>query len=121
LVEEDWKEKARREKEELERKFKEEEVSRQFDFPPEPTFSRFVADMAANALIALGEGENPLTGKKEVNLPQAKYAIDIIAMLKEKTKGNLSDEEASLLESLLTDLRLRFVKLRERLAEEAGV
>lgn len=121
MVEEDWKDKARREKEELERKFREEKVSQQFELPPEPTFSRLVADMAANALIALGENENPLTGRKEVNLPQAKYVIDILAMLKEKTEGNLSNEESSLLNSLLTDLRLRFVKTRERLLKEAGL
>ncbi|MCX7704061.1 MAG: DUF1844 domain-containing protein [Planctomycetota bacterium] len=114
----DWKEKAQREKEELERKFREEE-RKQFDFPPEVSFVKFVADMAANVLIALGEGENPITGKKEVNLPQAKYAIDIIAMLKDKTRGNLTEEEQSLIDSVLTDLRLRFVEVYNSLLKGA--
>lgn len=120
MAADEWKEKAQQEKEELERKFREEK-ERQFRFPTEVSFSRFVADMAANALIALGEEENPLTGKKEVDLPQAKYVIDIIGMLKEKTKGNLTDDETALIDSLLTDLRLRFVETHKRLKEEASL
>jgi len=50
------------------------------------------------------------TGKKKKNLPMAKQTIDILAMLEEKTKGNLADDESQLLKNILYDLRMRYVK-----------
>jgi len=58
----------------------------------------------------LGEIQDPFTKKSTKNLPLAKQTIDLISMLKEKTKGNLSPEEEKVTEYVLYDLRMRYVK-----------
>ena len=77
---------------------------------PEMNFPTFIFSLNASALFHLGVVEDPGTGKKEKNLPLAKQTIDILGMLEEKTRGNLSSDEESLLKNILTDLRLMFVK-----------
>jgi len=104
-----WKEEARREKEKLDEELKREKA-RKSELPPEPTFGQFLTTLAAQALMALGEAENPVTRTKEVDLPAAKYVIDVISLLKDKTKGNLTEAEEATLTQLLTELRLKFVK-----------
>ena len=66
--------------------------------------------MNASALVHLGAIEDPATGKKEKNLPMAKQTIDILSMLEEKTRGNLSGDEENILKNVLYDLRILFVK-----------
>ena len=78
--------------------------------PPEPNFAFFITTMAMQSAIALGDTENPGSGKKEENLPQAKFMIDILGMLQDKTKNNLSPEESSMLEGILYELRMRYVQ-----------
>ncbi len=106
---ESWKEEAKREKERLDAELKAEKERRN-QFAPEPTFAQFLTGLAAQALLALGEAENPITKKTELDLPSAKYIIDVIALLKEKTTGNLDEQEQAITGQLLTDLRLKFVK-----------
>ena len=82
--------------------------------PPGPkefkmTFPIFISSLGMQALAALGELENLITKKKETDLDQARYMIDIIEILQEKTKGNLTPEEAQMLEGLLYQLRMLFV------------
>jgi hypothetical protein len=79
-------------------------------FPP-VDFHTFVLSLGSSALLHLGEIENPNDGASQKDLPLAKHTIDILAMLAEKTKGNLSPAEEKLMESLLYDLRLRYVEL----------
>lgn len=79
-------------------------------FPP-VDFHTFVLSLGSSALLHLGEIENPNDGVSQKDLPLAKHTIDILAMLAEKTKGNLSPAEEKLMESLLYDLRLRYVEL----------
>jgi hypothetical protein len=110
-TDERWKEEARKEKERLDKALREER-ERAYRVP-EANFSLLISGLATQVLISLGELENPLTGKKEKSLPEAKYTIDTLAILKEKTKGNLTAEESALLEGFLTDLRLRYVKSAE--------
>ena len=74
----------------------------------EPSFSMFVSSLSMQALIFLGEIDNPITHKKEENLNQAKYIIDTIAMLKEKTHGNLTGNEANILDNVLYELRMKY-------------
>lgn len=76
---------------------------------PEVDFSTLVLSLSSSAIVHLGLVENPHTHAMERDLPLAKQTIDIIAMLKEKTKGNLSSDEQNLVEHLLTDLRLKYV------------
>jgi len=81
--------------------------------PPEVNFSTFVFSLSSSALAHLGEIPDPMTGQKKGDLALAKQTIDILGMLEEKTKGNLTSEEDSLLKSVLYDLRLRFVKKKK--------
>jgi hypothetical protein len=74
----------------------------------EPNFSVFVSSLSMQTLIFLGEIDNPITHKKEENLDQAKYIIDTLAILKEKTKGNLTAGEANLIDSVLYELRMKY-------------
>ena len=77
---------------------------------PEASFAFFITTMAMQSAIALGDTENPADGKKEDNLPQAKFLIDTLGMLQEKTKNNLTSEESSMLEGILYELRMRYVQ-----------
>lgn len=77
---------------------------------PGVTFSNFVFSLSTQALIQLGEIQDPESGKTVKNLSLAKQTIDLIGILQEKTKGNLTKEEEALVDSALYDLRIRYVK-----------
>ena len=77
---------------------------------PEASFSFFVTTLAMQATIALGDVPEPQTNKSQENLPQAKFIVDTLGMLQEKTKGNLTQEEAALLEGVLYELRMSYVQ-----------
>lgn len=77
---------------------------------PEVNFNSLIFSLSSSALLHLGEIADPQSGEKRQDLPLAKHTIDTIAMLKEKTKGNLEEEERRFLESILTDLRWRYVR-----------
>lgn len=74
-------------------------------------FSTLVFSLATSALINMGLNPDPVTKKIQKNLEFARQNIEILIMLQEKTKGNLSQDEAALLENLLTEVRLKYVKL----------
>jgi hypothetical protein len=75
---------------------------------PPADFATLVLSLGSSVLMYLGEA--PEGGKPPRNLPMAKHAIDLLNVLEEKTKGNLSPEEEHILGSLLFDLRLRYVE-----------
>lgn len=77
---------------------------------PEINFATFIISLNASALLHLGVMEDPATGKKVKNLPMGKQTIDILGMIEEKTKGNLTKEEENLLKNILYDLRIIYVK-----------
>lgn len=77
---------------------------------PDIDFSTFVLSLSSSALMHLGEMPNAETQETDVNLPMAKQTIDILGIVQEKTRGNLSNEEDRLLTELLYDLRLKFVR-----------
>ena len=77
---------------------------------PEINFPTFVASLNASALVHLGVIEDPATSSKSKNLPMAKQTIDILSMLEDKTEGNLSSDEKNMLQSVLYDLRILYVK-----------
>ncbi len=77
---------------------------------PPIDFSTFVISLNSSALVQLGILEEPGSGQKIKNLALAKQTIDILAMLEEKTKGNLNRDEENILKSLLYDLRMLYVK-----------
>ncbi len=98
---ESWKETVEKEKEALKKDNK--------FVPPTPDFSFFITTLSLQAAISLGNMPNPATNKKEEDLNQARFIIDTLGMLKEKTKGNLSSDENTLVENLLYELRLQYV------------
>jgi len=65
---------------------------------------------ASSALIALGEAPDPMSGERAVDLTQAREAVDVLVLLREKTEGNRSEQESQLLEEILYDLQMRFVR-----------
>jgi hypothetical protein len=77
---------------------------------PRVDFHTFILSLGSSALLNLGELERPGAGAPEKDLPMAKHTIDILAMLQEKTRGNVTPAEEKLIESLLYDLRLRYVE-----------
>jgi hypothetical protein len=74
-------------------------------------FSTFFVSMSTSALVHMGLVKDPHTGQPAKNLPLAKQEIDILSMLEQKTKGNLSKEEKRLMDEALYDLRVRFVEV----------
>ncbi|MFL5260918.1 MAG: DUF1844 domain-containing protein [Anaeromyxobacteraceae bacterium] len=79
--------------------------------PPQIDFYTFLLSLGSSAFIHLGDAPHPDGGGESlVNLVLAKQTIDILGMLEEKTKGNLTPEEEKFLETLLVDLRLRYVQ-----------
>lgn len=100
-IDETWKAAAEKEKEKL---------KREGGFsPPEPDFNFFITTLGIQAAVDLGQIPNPATDKKEENLAQAKFIIDTLGMLKDKTKNNLTSEESSHLEELLYGLRMQYI------------
>jgi len=100
-IDESWKETVNKEKGTL----KDEEKS----IPEAPDFNFFITTLALQTAISLGQMENPATNKKEENLPQAKFIIDTLDMIKQKTKGNLTKEEQEMLDNLLYELRTQYI------------
>lgn len=100
-IDESWKETAQKEKDSLkgEGKFA----------PPEADFKFFVTTLSLQASIFLGIIANPSTNKVEEDLSQAKFIIDTLGMLRDKTKGNLSKEEDEFLENVLYELRMQYI------------
>jgi hypothetical protein len=77
------------------------------DALPEIDFGTFVMSLASSVLVHLGEIKHPDSAGP--NLPLAKQTIDILGMLQDKTRGNLTNEESQLLTNLLYDLRMKYV------------
>ena len=77
---------------------------------PEVTFPAFIISLNSSALYHLGEIPDPDTGATKQDLVLAKHTIDTLSLLQEKTKGNLDEEEESMLGKFLYDLKMRYVK-----------
>jgi hypothetical protein len=77
-------------------------------------FSTFLVGLASSALIHLGQAPHPETGSQGTDLALARETLDLLSMLREKTRGNLSADEERLFDGLLTDLRLRYVDAQKR-------
>ena len=75
------------------------------------SFVNFLSTLATNAAAALGAVPHPATGKRTLDLETAKYWLDVLGMLREKTEANLHPQESRLLDGLLGDLRMQYVQL----------
>ncbi len=88
--------------------------------PVKANFTQFINGFAVQTLVHLGKMSNPMTGKAGIDLANAKYSIDILGILQEKTKGNLTPEEDEYLSNLLRDLRMEYVTVMNEKPGEAG-
>jgi hypothetical protein len=79
--------------------------------PAAMDLSNLFVMFASSALIALGETPDPVTGEQGVNLAQAREAVDILLLLRDKTEGNRTERESRLLEDMLYDLEMRFLRV----------
>lgn len=78
---------------------------------PEVDFTTFVYSLASAAMVHLGEMPEPESGQTQVSLPLAKHTIDTLAMLEDKTRGNLAEDEARQLGDILAHLRMLYVRV----------
>jgi len=124
IVDEDWKAEAQKEKEVLaaqeeqqqeEEQGQEEQEQAQGQRGPLPkgNFAALVSMLTTQAFFAMGAFKVEGQEDREPDLELARYNIDMLETLQEKTKGNLSDEEANVLERTLHELRMAFVKMSE--------
>jgi hypothetical protein len=82
------------------------------------SFVNFLSTLVTNAAAALGAMPHPVTGQKTVDLETGKYWIDVLAMIREKTDGNLNSQEQNLLEGILGDLQMQYVHLTRATEEK---
>jgi len=80
-----------------------------FDYPP-INFSNFVLSLSTSAFFHFGDFPDPVSGKVQKDLQAAKQTIDMLDMISEKTKGNLDDQEKNLIQGVLYELKMRYVK-----------
>jgi len=107
-VDESWKDSVRKEKETV-------TESPAAPAVPEADFLSFVSTLAMQALSALGEMKQDASAPPpRIDLRQAQYLIDVIQMLSEKSRGNLTEEEANELNTLLYELRMRYVRKTQK-------
>jgi len=94
-----------------------EEIPKGQEAPPRPPidFPSYVLSYYTQGLVLLGEVPNPYTNKKEEDVEAAQHIIDILSMLEEKTKGNLSSAEQQLLATVLYELRMKFMAKTDRI------
>ena len=77
------------------------------------TFSSFIVSLAGSAMMHLGEAPHPGTGDTQANLALAKNTIDLLALLQDKTQGNLDEEEKGLLNTLVVELNTKYDNLKD--------
>ena len=121
-VDEDWKKRAQAEKELDAAKFTPAPAapaapgapaaaSPRSDVKPNPLFGGLVESLASQALMFMGAMRDPMTGQAHQDFQQSQAMIEMLAMLEEKTKGNLAKEEADMLKQVLDEVRMHFVRL----------
>src|SRR5262249_33472373 len=87
---------------------------------PEPDFKSLLGTLVTQAILYMGGFPDPQTGRAIVSLEYAQFHIDLIETLEQKTKGNITVEEANELKQVLHELRMRFVELQQAVAEMAA-
>lgn len=122
-IDSDWKAEAQAEKERLAQKEQESQAKRGPGAAgeqglPEASFQALVSVLASQAIMGLGAYADPKTNRVVIDLEGAKFSIDLLGVLEEKTKGNLSEQEASDLRQLLAELRNRFVQIADLVAKQ---
>src|ERR1700690_3808951 len=117
-VDEDWKRRAQVEKEQNAAKAPPAPVGpgapgQKPDMKPHPLFGGLVESLASQALMFMGAMRDPMGGPPQQDLQQSQTMIEMLAMLEEKTKGNLAKEEADMLKQVLDEVRMHFVRITQ--------
>jgi len=114
IIDDDWKRQAQAEKDRLAKEQQQRKPSarpgRSVGEMPPADFATLVSTFFSQALVALGMIEHPSAGRK-INLEMAKYSIDMLSVLEQKTKGNLAAQEKDLLDQALHQTRMAFVEV----------
>jgi hypothetical protein len=113
IVDDDWKNQAQAEKEQLSQEA--EAKAAEAELPPMPpaNFETLVSGLAMQSLMVMGAIPDPRSGHRFVDLDVAKHHIDSLMMLTDKTKGNLTDDENKMLEETIKQLQMQFVHLKD--------
>jgi len=126
IVDDDWKAQAQAEKEKLAQEAEQETdaadqagAAGPRQLPP-ASFTTLISSLVTQTFLALGGMEDPKTKRRYVDLDLAKHHIDTLAMLEEKTKGNLSEEERQLLDQGLYECRMQYVNIAQRVTMAPG-
>jgi len=123
IIDEDWKKEAQKEKEILAAQEKPEKKAKEqskYSGPlPRGNFAALISMLTTQALFALGLLQIKGQEEKEPDLALAKYNIDMLETLQEKTKGNLAKEENKVLENTLNEVRMAYVKVAEQAAPQS--
>ncbi len=120
IIDEDWKSQVQAEKEQAAKpqpaSVEKQSTSAEIVDPPMPpaSFELLLTTLATEALVALGQVPHPVTGKAQTQRNQAKFLIDTVEVLREKTKGNLTASEQQVLDSLLHQLRMVYIQTGEQ-------
>ena len=118
FVDESWKARVEAEKEEYQRRKEsgEAETTPQEDSVrqwPEPSLALLFTTMATQAMVAMGLVPHPASGKAELRVDEEKHFVDTLQMLQEKTEGNRTPEENSMLDNVLHELRMSYLAVRQ--------
>ncbi|QDS98092.1 DUF1844 domain-containing protein [Adhaeretor mobilis] len=118
IIDEDWKSQVTAEKEAADKQAAEtgadEAATGQPGMFPEASIEMLISIFVTEAMVGMGQIPHPATGQPQPSLEQSRYAIDMLEVLQEKTKGNLSDEEENTLRDLLHQLRMAFVAVQSQ-------
>lgn len=123
-IDEDWKSKVEAERQEAQKRHAEDmsrapqaasqpEASPDAPFPP-PSLAILATTLGMQAMSAMGLIPDPVSGKTEAHLNQARHLIDMVQMLQDKTAGNRTDEETAVLDGLLHELRMGYVAVAQQ-------
>ena len=115
IVDDDWKSRVEAEKEQLKKEMEETPVDQQ-ELPP-ASLATIITTFGSQAMAAMGHFPDPATGKPMIHKPLARHLIDSLGVLEEKTKGNLTEDESSMLTNMLHQLRMLFVGTPDQMPE----
>lgn len=119
-IDSDWKAQAQAEKERLAAKEQEQAATGQAGARemPEANFQTLMSVLASQAIMGLGAYADPQSGKAVIDLEGARFSIDLLGVLEEKTQGNITEDEAKEIKQLLHELRQRYVQIQDMVAKQ---
>lgn len=119
-VDEDWKTQVEAEKQAVDKEPESGEEEIQGSQIPPASFSMLVTTLASQAAVGLGQPATPEQQQGQVDLGFAKHMVDTLEVLEEKTRGNLTTEEANMLTSILYQLRMAYVSVKNQVEQQSG-